>query len=87
MIASDSFVFPGNVNLVFPHAYDMHASGKFSGRQKISLCTNFPSLTCRGKLANKEILCFPLNFPLAYRMHNGNLEDKVLFALRSENVR
>ena len=49
------------------------------GRQKISLSTNFPSLTCRGKLVNKEILCFPLNFPLAYRMYEGNLEDKVLF--------
>ena len=81
MIASDSFVFPGNVNLVFPHcsckseiyplsskspSCILFSSGKFSGRQKISLSTNFPSLTCRGKLANKEILCFPLNFPLAW---------------------
>ena len=103
MIASDSFVFPGNVNLVFPsycsckrEIYRLsskfpscmwYASGKFSGRQKISLSTNFPSLKCRGKLEHIEILCFPLNFPLAYRMHEGDLEDKVLFALRSQNVR
>ena len=38
-------------------------------------------------LVNKEILCFPLNFRFAYRMHEGNLEDRVLFALRSQNVR
>ena len=78
MIASDSFVLRGNVNLVahtrgkcflcllnFQHAYDMQV-GKFSGRQRISLSTNFPSLTCTGKLVDKEILCFPLNskFPV-----------------------
>ena len=44
-------------------------------------------LACPAKLVNKEILCFPLNFPRAYRMHEGNLEDKVLFAIRSQNVR
>ena len=39
------------------------------------------------KLVNKEFLCFPLNYPLAYRIHEGNLKDKVIFALRSQNVR
>ena len=34
-----------------------------------------------------EMFCFPLNSPLAYRMHEGNLEDKVPFALRSQIVR
>ena len=38
-------------------------------------------------LVNKEILCFPLNFRFTYRMHEGNLEDRVLFAFRSQNVR
>ena len=33
----------------------------------------------QGKLVNKEIFCFALNFPLAYRMHEGNLEDKGTF--------
>ena len=30
------------------------------------LSTNFPSLTCTGKLVDKKILCFPLNskFPV-----------------------
>ena len=28
--------------------------------ERISLSTNFPSLTCIGKLVDKEILCFPL---------------------------
>ena len=36
----------------------------FSGKQRISLSTNF-----------KEILCL-LNFLPAYHMHVGNLEDK-----------
>ena len=35
-----------------------YACGKFSGRQRISLSTNFPSLTCTGRLVDKEILCF-----------------------------
>ena len=48
----------------------------FSGKQRISLSTNFPVHVNEGKLVDKEILCLPLNFPLAYHMHVGNLEDK-----------
>ena len=65
MVALDSFVFLGNVNLVFPSlpmqeetyplsskfpSWICYGSGKFRGRQKISLSTNFASLTHRGKL-------------------------------------
>ena len=70
MIASDSFVLRGTSysphcsckREMFPCIW--YAIGKFSGRQRISLSTNFPSLTCTGKLV--EILCFPLNskFPV-----------------------
>ena len=53
----------------------------FCGKQRISLSNNFPvqvndSLTRTGKLVDKEILCLPLNFPLTYHMHAGNLEDR-----------
>ena len=37
--------------------------------QRISLSTNFPVHVNEGKLVDKEILCLPLNFPLAYHMH------------------
>ena len=53
-----------------------YASGKFSGKQRISLFTNFPLHVNEGKLVGKEIFCLPLNFPLGYDMHAGNLEDK-----------
>ena len=57
----------------------------FSGRQRISLSTNFPvHVNNEGKLVDKEILCLPLNFPLAYRMHLGNLEDKGKISLLHE---
>ena len=45
--------------------------GKFTvyfGKQRISLSTNFPVHVNEGKLVDKEILCLPLNFPLAYQM-------------------
>ena len=48
----------------------------FSGKQRISLSTNFPVHVNEGKLVDKEILCLPLNFPLTYHMHAGNLEDR-----------
>ena len=48
----------------------------FSGKQRISLFTNFPVHVNEGKLVDKEILCLPLNLRLAYDMHAGNLEDK-----------
>ena len=51
-------------------------SGKFSGKQRISLFTNFPLHVNEGKLVDKEIFCLPLNFPLPYHTHEGNLEDK-----------
>ena len=47
-----------------------------SGKQRISLSTNFPVHVNEGKLVDKEVLCIPLNLPLAYHMHAGNLEDK-----------
>ena len=47
----------------------------FSGKQR----------TCRGKLVDKENLCLPLNFPLAYHMHAGNLEDKGKISLLHEH--
>ena len=53
-----------------------YASRKFSGKQRISLFTNFPLHVNEEKLVDKEIFCLPLNFPLAYHMHEGNLEDK-----------
>ena len=57
MIASDSFVFPGNVNLVFPSA---HARGKF-----ILCLLNFPH-ACDMQVGNlvedKRFLCL-LIFP------------------------
>ena len=63
----------------FP-SYIRYASGNFSGKQRISFLTNFPLHVIEGKLVDiKEIFCLPLNFPLAYRMYEGNLEDKVLF--------
>ena len=37
----------------------------FSGKQRISLSTNFPVHVKEGKLVGKEILCLPLNLPLA----------------------
>ena len=40
--------------LNFPLAYDMQA-GKFSGKQRISLFTNFPLHVNEGKLVDKEI--------------------------------
>ena len=55
--------------------------------QRISLFANFPLHVNEGKLVDKEIFYLPLNFPLSYHMHEGNLEHKVLFALRSQNVR
>ena len=48
----------------------------FNGKQRISLSTNFPVHVNEGKLVDKEILCLPLNLPLAYHMHAGNVEDK-----------
>ena len=41
---------------------------QFSGKQRISLSINFPMHVNEGKLADKEIPCLPLNFPLAYHM-------------------
>ena len=41
-----------------------YASGKFSGKQRISLFTNFPLHVNKGKLVDKEIFCLPLNFPI-----------------------
>ena len=40
-----------------------YASGKFSKRQRISLSTNHPVHFDEGKLVDKEIFCFLLNFP------------------------
>ena len=40
----------------------------FSGKQRISLSTNFLVHVNEGKLVDKEILCLPLYFPLAYHM-------------------
>ena len=37
-----------------------------------------------GKLVDKEILCTPKNFPLAYYMHAGNLEAKGKISLLHE---
>ena len=48
------------------------ASGKFSGKQRICLFTNFPLHANEEKLVEKEIFYLPLNFPLAYHMHEGN---------------
>ena len=56
----------------------------FSGKQRISLSTNFPVHVNEGKLVDKEILCLPLNFPLGYHMHEGNLEDKGKISLLLE---
>ena len=41
----------------------------------------------QGKISKQRNPLFFTKFPLAYRMYEGNLEDKVLFALRSQNVR
>ena len=56
----------------------------FSWKQMISLSTNFPVHVNEGKLVDKEILCLRLNFPLAYHMHAGNLEDKGKISLLHE---
>ena len=61
-----------------------YASGKFSGKQRISLFANFPLHVNEGKLVHKEIFCLPLNFPLAYHMHEGHLEDKGSISLLHE---
>ena len=53
----------------------------FSGKQRISLSTNFP---VHVNEIDKEILCLPLNFPLAYHMHEGSLEDKGKVSLLHE---
>ena len=37
-----------------------------------------------GKISRQEILCLPLNFPLAYHMHEGSLEDKGKVSLLHE---
>ena len=58
-------IFPLSL-LNFPHAYDMER--EISGGQRVSLSTNFPSLTRAGKLVDKEILCFSLlniKFPVS----------------------
>ena len=52
--------------------------------QRISLSANFPVHVNEGKLVDKEILCFPLNFQLAYHIHEGNLEDKGKISLLHE---
>ena len=56
----------------------------FSGKQRISLSTNFPVHVNEGKLVDKEILCLPLNFSFAYHMHEGNLEEKGKLSLLHE---
>ena len=48
----------------------------FSGKQRISLSTNFPVHVNEGKLADQEILCLPLNFALEISYACGNLEDR-----------
>ena len=45
---------------------------------------DFPCMLMREKLVDKEILCLPLNFPLAYHMHEGSLEDKGKVSLLHE---
>ena len=52
MIAEGNFENLTGVNLLF------------SGKQRISLSTNFPVHVNEGKLVDKEILCLPLDFPL-----------------------
>ena len=69
----------GYFALKFPSCIQC-ASGKFSGNQRIFLFTNFPLHINKGKL-DKEIFCLPLNFPLTYHMHEGNLEDRINFTL------
>ena len=56
----------------------------FSGKQRISLSTNFPVHVNEEELVDKEILCLPLNFALAYHMHAENLEDKGKISLLHE---
>ena len=60
--------------------------GKFTvyWKARVSLSTNFPVHVNEGKLVDKEILCLPLNFPLGYHMHEGNLEDKGKISLLLE---
>ena len=42
----------------------------FSGKQRMSLSTNFPVHVNEGKLVDKKVLCLPLNFPLTCHMHS-----------------
>ena len=76
-------IFPrqrGNLIANFPKSHVITESSRktlrivptgnllFSGKQRISLSTNFLVHVNEGKLVDKEILCLPLYFPLAYHM-------------------
>ena len=68
--------------MIAEETFENLTDGKFTVQWKAN--TNFPVHVNEGKLVDKEILCLPLNFPLGYHMHEGNLEDKGKISLLLE---